>query len=146
MSQNAASHHDGSWAVFLDVDGTILEIASTPQDVYVPASLKILLNELCMRLDGALALITGRSLADLDRLLSPLRRPIDNGRWIAIVPGRYTTAIALFSLEPSMQQFTHIQDLHRDFERANRLTLEHGIRAPEQLVFPHRALFEGPGE
>jgi trehalose 6-phosphate phosphatase len=73
MSQIAASHHGGAWAVFLDVDGTILEIASTPQDVYVPASLKILLNELYMRLDGALALITGRSIADLDRLLSPLQ-------------------------------------------------------------------------
>jgi trehalose 6-phosphate phosphatase len=72
MSQIAVTH-DGGWAVFLDVDGTILEIASTPQDVYVPASLKILLNELCTRLDGALALVTGRSIADLDRLFSPLR-------------------------------------------------------------------------
>lgn len=73
MSQIAATHDDGGWAVFLDVDGTILEIASTPQDVYVPASLKIVLTELCTRLDGALALVTGRSIADLDRLLNPLR-------------------------------------------------------------------------
>ncbi len=80
-----------------------------------------------------------------DRMLSPLRKPVENGRWIAVIPGRYTTAIALFSLEPSLQQFTHIQDLHRDFERANHLTLERGIRAPEQLVFPHRALFDKPG-
>lgn len=73
MSQIAATHEDAGWAVFLDVDGTILEIAPTPQDVYVPASLKILLTELCTRLDGALALVTGRSVADLDRLLNPLR-------------------------------------------------------------------------
>lgn len=73
MSQNAATHENGGWAVFVDVDGTILEIAETPQDVYVPESLKILLNTLCLRLDGALALVSGRSIADLDRLLTPFR-------------------------------------------------------------------------
>ncbi len=74
--------------------------------------------------------------------LSALRKPADNSRWLTIVPGRYTVAFALFSLEPSIQQFTLVQDLHRDFERANRVALERGIRVPEQLVFPHRALFE----
>jgi trehalose 6-phosphate phosphatase len=73
MSQIAAAQQHGGWAVFLDVDGTILEIAETPQDVYVPESLKILLNALCLRLDGALALISGRSIADLDRLFAPFR-------------------------------------------------------------------------
>jgi hypothetical protein len=76
------------------------------------------------------------------RPLSPLRKAVDNGQWITIVPGRYTVAFALFSLEPSAQQFTRVQDLHRDFERANRIALDRGIRVPEQLVFPHRALFE----
>jgi hypothetical protein len=74
--------------------------------------------------------------------LSPLRKAIDNGRWLTIVPGRYTVAFTLFSLEPSVQQFTRVVDLHRDFERANRVALERGNRLPEQLVFPHRALFE----
>jgi trehalose 6-phosphate phosphatase len=73
MSQIAATQQDGGSAVFLDVDGTILEIAETPQDVHVPESLKILLNALCLRLDGALALISGRSIADLDRLFAPFR-------------------------------------------------------------------------
>lgn len=59
--------------MFLDVDGTILEIAETPQAVHVPESLKILLNALCLRLDGALALVSGRSIADLDRLFAPFR-------------------------------------------------------------------------
>jgi trehalose 6-phosphate phosphatase len=73
MSQIAATHQHGGWAVFLDVDGTILEIAETPQDVHVPEGLKILLNALCLRLDGALALISGRSIAELDRLFAPFR-------------------------------------------------------------------------
>jgi trehalose 6-phosphate phosphatase len=73
MSQIAATHDERGWAVFLDVDGTILEIAETPQAVFVPETLKRLLSELCARLDGALALVSGRSIADLDRLFEPLR-------------------------------------------------------------------------
>jgi trehalose 6-phosphate phosphatase len=60
------------WALFLDVDGTLLEIAETPHDVHVRASLKALLSELQARLDGAVALISGRSLYGLDRLFAPL--------------------------------------------------------------------------
>ena len=59
--------------MFLDVDGTLLEFAQTPQGVHVPASLKQLLDELRQRLDGAMALVSGRSLASLDQLFSPLR-------------------------------------------------------------------------
>jgi trehalose 6-phosphate phosphatase len=73
MSQIAATHDNRGWAVFLDVDGTILEIAETPEGVYMPESLKILLNALCLRLDGALALVSGRSIADLDALTTPFR-------------------------------------------------------------------------
>jgi hypothetical protein len=81
-----------------------------------------------------------------DKPMRALRRQIEDGRWIAIIPGTHTSAIAMFSLEPSSQQFDLAVDMHRDFERANRVTLERGIRAPEQLVFPHRALFEQPGQ
>lgn len=73
MSQIAATHDERGWAVFLDVDGTLLEIAETPEEVCVPETLKRLLNELCARLDGALALVSGRSIADLDHLFQPLR-------------------------------------------------------------------------
>ncbi|MGH8174790.1 MAG: trehalose-phosphatase [Steroidobacter sp.] len=65
--------HDRGWALFLDVDGTLLEIAPTPQAVHVPESLKLLLNTLCVRLDGALALISGRSIENLDQLFAPHR-------------------------------------------------------------------------
>lgn len=69
----AVAHNSQGWALFLDVDGTLLEIAETPQGVHVPASLKELLEALRWRLDGALALVSGRSLANLDQLFSPLR-------------------------------------------------------------------------
>lgn len=61
------------WALFLDVDGTLVEFAETPQSVHVPASLKQLVDEVRWRLDGALALVSGRSLASLDQLFAPLR-------------------------------------------------------------------------
>jgi len=73
MSPDAVTHNVGGWALFLDVDGTLLDIAETPQGVRVPASLKTLLSELSTRLDGAMALISGRSLENLDQLFTPLR-------------------------------------------------------------------------
>jgi trehalose 6-phosphate phosphatase len=63
------------WALFLDVDGTLLEIAPTPDATTVPAVLKELLVSLQGRARGALALISGRSLAQLDALFAPLRLP-----------------------------------------------------------------------
>jgi trehalose 6-phosphate phosphatase len=73
MSQNAVTRIAGGWALFLDVDGTIVEIADTPQDVQVPDGLKELLDSLCVRFHGALALVSGRTLADLDRMFAPFR-------------------------------------------------------------------------
>lgn len=64
---------DGNLALFLDVDGTLLEIAETPGAVVVPESLKTMLGELSVRLEGALALVSGRSVQSLDTLFAPLR-------------------------------------------------------------------------
>jgi trehalose 6-phosphate phosphatase len=58
-------------ALFLDVDGTLLEIAATPQAVTVPAGLRNTLQTAVQRLDGALALISGRSIRELDVLFAP---------------------------------------------------------------------------
>jgi len=64
------------WALFLDVDGTLLEIAPSPDAVVVPPRLPGLLTSLSRALDGALALITGREIAVIDRLFDPLRLPV----------------------------------------------------------------------
>lgn len=65
----------GETALFLDVDGTLLELARHPDAVQVPDSLRDVLRDAERRLGGALALISGRPIAQLDRLLAPPRLP-----------------------------------------------------------------------
>ena len=60
-------------ALFLDVDGTLLDIALRPELVSVPVGLPALLDRLAEQRGGALALVSGRRLADIDRLLRPWR-------------------------------------------------------------------------
>jgi trehalose 6-phosphate phosphatase len=57
------------WALFLDFDGTLVEIAAHPDAIVVPAHLPALLRALTETLDGAVAVISGRSLAGLDQFL-----------------------------------------------------------------------------
>jgi trehalose 6-phosphate phosphatase len=64
---------DRAWALFLDVDGTLLDIVESPDAVHVPADLKQTLAAVAAAEDGALALVSGRSLAQLDALFAPFR-------------------------------------------------------------------------
>ncbi|TPI14537.1 trehalose-phosphatase [Mesorhizobium sp. B4-1-3] len=64
---------EGRWALFLDIDGTLLEHASHPDAVSVSEELRFLLERIEQRLDGALAFITGRSIAAVDHLFHPLK-------------------------------------------------------------------------
>jgi trehalose 6-phosphate phosphatase len=66
-------------AILLDVDGTILDLASTPQEVWVPPSLKRDMARLSERAGGAVALVSGRPVHDLDTLFSPLQLPAIGG-------------------------------------------------------------------
>lgn len=61
------------WALFLDVDGTLLPIAATPEAVQPDPALLPLIERLRRASGGALAVVSGRSLASLDRLFAPLR-------------------------------------------------------------------------
>jgi len=61
------------WALFLDVDGTLIEIADAPDAVSVDPAMIDLLQRLDRRFAHALALVSGRELATLDRLFQPLR-------------------------------------------------------------------------
>ncbi len=58
-------------ALFLDIDGTLLDVALTPSTVHVPPNLSQLLDSISVRLSGALAIVTGRQIQEADRLLQP---------------------------------------------------------------------------
>lgn len=60
-------------ALFLDVDGTLIDLAPRPDAVEVPGSLVGGLASAAERLGGALALVSGRPIEELDRLFAPLR-------------------------------------------------------------------------
>lgn len=66
---------DSPWCLFLDVDGTLVDLAATPGAVVVEPSLLALLERLRRAADGALALVSGRTIVDLDRLFTPLKLP-----------------------------------------------------------------------
>jgi trehalose 6-phosphate phosphatase len=64
------------WALFIDIDGTLLDMAPTPDAVRVPPGLVHTLARLAETFNGAVALITGRRIADADRFFAPLKLAI----------------------------------------------------------------------
>jgi trehalose 6-phosphate phosphatase len=64
-----------AWCLFLDVDGTLIELTDTPLDTRAGDDLKSLLQRVERRLDGALALVSGRGIDYLDALFAPLQVP-----------------------------------------------------------------------
>ncbi len=69
MSGPPPTPSDGwAWALFLDIDGTLLDLAPTPDGVRLPPTLSAQLRALSLGLGGALALVSGRPLSDIDRL------------------------------------------------------------------------------
>jgi len=66
-------------AILLDIDGTLLDLAPTPREVWVPPGLSKTLGRLLMRTSGALALVSGRSLNDIDLIFAPEQFPAVGG-------------------------------------------------------------------
>jgi trehalose 6-phosphate phosphatase len=92
---NAAIRAVGSIAVFLDLDGTLIEFAARPDAVRVPEDLPSHLISAQRRLNGALAIITGRSINDLDHVLGTanLRASGLHGAEYRLSPASPVTAI-----------------------------------------------------
>jgi len=65
----------GTWAYFLDVDGTLLDLAPQPSSVSLPAARRGILQGLIRATGGAVALVSGRRVEDLDRIFGGLVVP-----------------------------------------------------------------------
>lgn len=63
-------------AIFTDFDGTLVDIADTPDGIDVPLSLPQALQRAADELDSAFAVLTGREIGDIDKYLSPLVLPV----------------------------------------------------------------------
>ncbi|MBW6423394.1 trehalose-phosphatase [Rhizobium sp. XQZ8] len=64
------------WALFLDIDGTLIDLADTPDGIVIPPDLAENLHKVSVRLGGALALVTGRAMFYADQLFPPYTFPI----------------------------------------------------------------------
>ena len=71
--------HLSETAILLDIDGTLLDLAPTPREVWVPPGLAKTLDGLLLRTSGALALVSGRSLNDIDLIFAPAQFPAVGG-------------------------------------------------------------------
>ncbi len=81
-------------AILLDIDGTILDLAPSPQQVWVPPALRRTLARLDGLTGGAVALVSGRSLNDIDLIFSPLQ--------LAAIGGHGAELRPIASAEPRM--------------------------------------------
>ncbi|RVT97604.1 trehalose-phosphatase [Rhodovarius crocodyli] len=73
-------------ALLLDIDGTLLDIAPTPEQVHVPEGLPMLLASLHRQMGGALALVTGRPLVQAVALMGSLPTSAEHGAVLCLPP------------------------------------------------------------
>ena len=102
-------------AIFLDIDGTLLELAPAPDAVHVDPALATLLPRVRRKLGGALALITGRSISDVDRLFAGFRMPVAGQHGCE----RRDTLGKLHLHAHATQTFQKLRTLFTDFARTH---------------------------
>src|SRR5258705_1442555 len=98
--------HLDQTAILLDIDGTLLDLAPTPREVWVPPGLAKTLNRLLVRTSGALALVSGRSLNDIDLIFAPEQFPAVGGHGAEMRISQDSEAVA-----------THAPPMDRELKR-----------------------------
>jgi trehalose 6-phosphate phosphatase len=91
-------------AALFDVDGTLLDLAAGPFDVDVPQSLKDSLLRLLDKTAGALALVSGRPIGDLDILFTPLQLPAIGGHGAETRLHANETPTRVADLDPQLRR------------------------------------------
>lgn len=134
-----------AWAYFLDVDGTLIDLAERPDAVQVDAALLDLIAHLHRASGGAVALVSGRALSDLDQRLGMLRVPLAGQHGLE---RRDTAGRLWIHTAPPAAKFTMMQVLAPVLARHPGLLLEdkgltlalHYRRAPHLADYARRLM------
>ncbi|HTK00531.1 MAG TPA: trehalose-phosphatase [Bordetella sp.] len=146
----------GKHALLFDLDGTLAPIAATPQQAHVPAETIDVLGRLEKLTGGALAIVSGRPLEQIDALVRPLvltgaglhgaqwREP--DGTMHELPVDTAAVASMVESLAPLVERWPGTQLEHKGlslaFHYRNAPDHEHDARvAAEMAIKPHAALF-----
>ncbi|MCL2714594.1 MAG: trehalose-phosphatase [Alphaproteobacteria bacterium] len=92
----------GETAFLLDIDGTLLDLMPTPGEVFVPPGLAETLRRLLELSSGALALVSGRRLHDIDRIFAPDRFAAVGGHGVEL--RRQANAAEVISRVPALDR------------------------------------------
>jgi trehalose 6-phosphate phosphatase len=131
------------YALLLDFDGTIVDIAPTPESVHVPPSLRRALARLVERTGGAVALVSGRPAAELDRFFAPLRLAIVgvHGAELRLLDGVATGRRDRALLEPRLRhQLGELRGAGVRVEDKGYSVALHYRNAPERAGLIHAAV------
>ena len=134
--------HAGT-ALFLDFDGTLADLADQPDAVLVHHDLVPLLRQLAEQLHGALAIVSGRKLADLDHFLVPLQLPAaaEHGALYRQADGSQVQA-ANPDLAPVIRQVLALAECHAGLRaevKASCVAL-HYRHAPQLEALAHQVM------
>lgn len=113
-------------ALFLDFDGTLVDIAPQPDAVWVEEGVIPALQTLSTLLQGALAIVTGRALSDIDHYLAPLQLNVasEHGARIRVVTGDDGTTQNSIQVTAPAHLETAIQRLKAALQQYPSLLLE----------------------
>ena len=128
-------------ALLLDVDGTLVDIAPTPVDVVVPPALLSVLAALTERANGAVALVSGRTVETIDRLFAPLVTSAIGGHGAEM---RIADGAAVLQ-RPFLLNGALKEKLHRLAETDSRIIVEdktHSMALHYRLAPEHEALLK----
>jgi trehalose 6-phosphate phosphatase len=134
------------WALFLDVDGTLVEIADTPDSVRADPRLPGVLTAAANTLGGAVALVSGRPIATLDRLLHPVRLPAAglHGLERRTIDGTVSAAVRPPAIREAVAAAQHFADGHDGvLVEDKRLTVALHYRSAPDLGPAVRAFADG---
>ncbi|MGE5384481.1 MAG: trehalose-phosphatase [Betaproteobacteria bacterium] len=139
------------WAYFVDIDGTLIDIAETPDAIRVDHALLGLIARLHRACGGAVALVSGRSLTDVEHRLGGVRIPVagQHGLERRDAHGRLRRHVAAAKARRHIQhELQAVLDAHPALlleDKGLSLAL-HYRRAPELAAFIHRTMERLVGE